>query len=134
MRSKTTNKYLIGWMMLLLACLAACTNKTEHSVLEPLEYLQAINSVEHLQLIDVRSPEEFRSGHIKGAINFNYRDNNFRERVTLLDKEQPVYLYCRSGNRSAKAAQILKEEGFVKIYDLKGGILNWENNNLMLNK
>ena len=44
----------------------------------------------------------------------------------VLDKEKPVYLYCRSGKRSASAAEKLKEAGFTEVYNLKGGILAWK--------
>ena len=50
--------------------------------------------------------------------------------IRKLDKNEPIYLYCRSGKRSAKAAQILKEMGFKEIYDMEGGFLNWESQGL----
>jgi rhodanese-related sulfurtransferase len=57
-------------------------------------------------------------------------DDDFKQQVNVLDKEKPVYVYCRSGKRSARAAEILKEMGFTKVYDLQGGIMEWQENDL----
>lgn len=85
-----------------------------------------------LRLIDVRTPEEFASGAIKGAVNIDFSQAEFLEKMAGYNKDEPVYLYCRSGRRSANAALQLKKLGFVKIYDLKGGILAWQNENLTI--
>ena len=77
-------------------------------------------------LVDVRTPKEFESGHITNAINVNFFDTKkFVSSFNKLNKEEPVYLYCRSGKRSLKAAKRLDSLGFKKIYDLKGGYLDW---------
>lgn len=81
------------------------------------------------QLIDVRTIEEFTSGHIKGAINIDVTKSDFKEKVQKLDKNKPVLVYCRKGGRSANAAAILRELGFAAITDLKGGITAWKENN-----
>lgn len=78
------------------------------------------------QLIDVRTPKEFNAGHIENAKNIDFFDQgNFVLEFDKLDKNIPVFLYCRSGNRSNKAAQILWNIGFKEIFDLKGGYTNW---------
>lgn len=80
----------------------------------------------NIQLIDVRTPREFVDGHIANARNFDYfNQSRFKEEIEKLDKTKPVYLYCRSGNRSQKAAKMLVDSGFEKIYDLKGGFMLW---------
>lgn len=95
-------------------------------VLDPTAYKKAISSGQ-TQLIDVRTEREFKSGHIANAINIDlFRAGHFRTEMEKLDKQRPVYLYCRSGQRSRKAAQKLLKWGFTEIYDLKGGIQNWE--------
>ncbi len=77
-------------------------------------------------VIDVRTPEEYVQGHLPHAININIYDENFKEQVLRKVGERPVVLvYCRSGRRSLKAAGILKEMGYPKIYNLRGGILEW---------
>ena len=77
-------------------------------------------------LLDVRTQREFQQGHIEGARNLDiFQTGKFQSQCELLNRDQPVYLYCRSGNRSRKASRILTKMGFREIYDLKGGILNW---------
>lgn len=78
-----------------------------------------------IQLIDVRTPEEFQEGHLENARNMNYYDDDFKEQLSVLDKSQKVYVYCKKGGRSASAAELLSEMGFTEIYDLEGGIDNW---------
>jgi phage shock protein E len=77
---------------------------------------------EHL-LVDVRTPEEFSSGHIAGAVNIPVQE--LPQRLGEVATEQPVVLYCRSGNRSAQAATILDQAGYSGVYDL-GGIGDWQ--------
>ena len=82
---------------------------------------------ENFQLLDVRTPEEYNQGHIEGAMNINFYDEDFaRQLEQNLNKDKPVMLYCRSGRRSAKAAGQLGAMGFKEIYDLKGGFLDWK--------
>ncbi|GGG40856.1 hypothetical protein GCM10011414_07930 [Croceivirga lutea] len=79
-----------------------------------------------VQLIDVRTQEEFEAGYIDDAVNFNISDSNtFLQQIKTLDKSKPVYLYCKMGGRSNRAAEILKQEGFVEIYDYSGGYNDW---------
>ncbi len=77
------------------------------------------------QLIDVRTPKEYQSGHLKGAKNLHLYEKNFGEEVDKLDKTKPVYVYCKAGGRSAEAVEILQEKGFKKIVELDGGIDAW---------
>lgn len=79
-------------------------------------------------ILDVRTPEEWAEGTLKDAVKINYHDDNFEQQVEKLDKTVPVYVYCRSGKRSSSAADILKEKGFTKIYNLDGGITSWQEN------
>jgi rhodanese-related sulfurtransferase len=73
-------------------------------------------------LLDVRTPEEFNSGHISGAANISVQ--TLASRLDEVPKDQPVVIYCRSGNRSAQAASILRDAGYTEIYDL-GGVIDW---------
>ena len=82
------------------------------------------------QLVDVRTEEEFGASHLKDAQNICVTMDNFEERAKGLDKNKPVYVYCKSGGRSARAAKILTDMGFTKVYDLQGGITNWEEKGL----
>jgi thioredoxin len=80
-----------------------------------------------VQLLDVRSAEEYKQGHIENAMLANINDNNeFNTRIAALDKNKPVYVYCLGGGRSHRAAEILKKYGFKEVVDLKGGINAWK--------
>jgi rhodanese-related sulfurtransferase len=80
----------------------------------------------NIKPFDVRTPSEFHSGHIKKAINVDiFNAGNFNSYFEKLDKDKPVYLYCRSGARSQKAARKLLKMGFAQVYDLKGGYNSW---------
>lgn len=80
-----------------------------------------------LELIDVRTSREFETGFISGAKNLDVNDAAFIEKAKLLDPGKAIILYCRTGKRSEKAAKMLIEEGFDKVYFLKGGITEWGN-------
>jgi len=87
-----------------------------------------------IQLVDVRTPNEFKMGHLNKALNINYYDQDFSTQIGKLNKSKPIYVYCRSGVRSKYSSEILKKLGFKTIYNLKGGILNWNANKLPLIK
>lgn len=78
-----------------------------------------------VQLVDVRTPREFKNGHIKNAINIDFFSRKFDSEFNKLNKDNAIYLYCRSGSRSRKTAKKLFNLGFTEIYDLEGGILNY---------
>lgn len=93
------------------------------------EFKKAIANKE-TQLVDVRTAQEFKRGAIKNALNIDFfEQSTFNKKFSKLNKEQPVYLYCRSGNRSHKAAVKLEAMGFTKIYDLKRGYISWSYKN-----
>lgn len=78
-------------------------------------------------LLDVRTEAEFMQGHIKGAKQLDfYQSEAFRTELEKMDPETPVYLYCRSGARSGNAAQMMKQMGFKKVYNLQGGMNAWQ--------
>ena len=110
----------------------ACKNETKADIemVSPVQVYEAVYGEDSLQLIDVRTAEEYSVSHLKNAQNICVTDDDFRDKVAVLDKNKPVYVYCKSGNRSGKAAKILKEMGFEKVYDLQGGISSWEANDL----
>lgn len=113
--------------MSFLSSLFGVTKETSNaiSILDKNAYKQAI-MVKNVQLVDVRTPNEYNSGHIQKAINIDFfNSQNFQTQFQKLDKSKPVYLYCRSGARSQKAARKLLGMGFTEIYDLKGGYSSW---------
>ena len=82
-----------------------------------------------VQLVDVRTPMEYNNGHIDDAVNFDVNGTSFLKQIKTLDKEKPVYLYCKMGGRSNRAAEILKSNGFKKIFDYTGGYDDWRTHN-----
>ena len=78
------------------------------------------------QLIDVRTVEEFNSGHLENAHNIDFYDVVFSAQIASLKKNEPVFVYCAVGGRSAEAARLLQQQGFQQIIDLKGGIVAWQ--------
>lgn len=79
-------------------------------------------------ILDVRTPEEVSNGHISKSINIDYYDANFVEKIKALPKDKEIYIYCKSGGRSSKAALILQNNGFTKVYNLEGGFTAWQAN------
>ena len=88
-----------------------------------------LNQTPTAQLVDVRTPGEFTNGHLKNALNVDFRNEAFRERVAKLNKKQPVFVYCLSGGRSAAAVEVLRESGFTEVYELQGGFAKWSGAN-----
>jgi rhodanese-related sulfurtransferase len=77
-------------------------------------------------ILDVRTPEEYDSGHIISAQLIDIRNpQGFMEGIAQLDKSKTYYVYCRSGARSAQACQLLKQQGITDCFNLLGGILDW---------
>lgn len=78
-------------------------------------------------LLDVRTADEFRGGHIPGAVNISLQD--LPQKLKRVSTAKPVVLYCRSGNRSATAAKLLLQAGYTDVFDL-GGIIEWQRQGL----
>lgn len=100
--------------------------KVENSsgLISPNEFLDIVTS-EH-QVIDVRTPKEYDSGHIKDAININFYDDDFIDQIAKLDKSKPIVVYCAVGGRSGKAYDKVKKLGFPSFYDIDGGMKAWK--------
>ena len=79
-------------------------------------------------LVDVRTIEEYESGHIQDAIHFDFYSESFQKEILSLDKSSSIILYCRTQNRSTKTANFLKENGYKEISVITGGITSWVKN------
>lgn len=75
-------------------------------------------------LIDVRSPQEYKESHLEGAINLPLYDIEEKAREQIKKKDTPMIIYCQSGSRSRRAMQILRQEGYENLYEIKGGLDN----------
>jgi thioredoxin len=105
--------------------LTAC-NSTGQSVkdLNAEQFKEGV-SANGIQLVDVRTAEEYAEKHIAGSTNININDSEFEKKMLALDKSKPTYIYCLAGSRSAKAADWAVKHGFKKVYNLQGGITAW---------
>ena len=117
-------------VFVVLMSLTSCIKKQVEGVqvVDIATYEKQLNQPE-VQLIDVRTPEEFSQGHLENAKNINIMAEDFDAQVASLDKSKPVMVYCKSGGRSARAADVLKEKRFKQVYDLDGGIMGWKASN-----
>jgi len=85
-----------------------------------------MNELPGVQLLDVRTPGEIAQGKIAGALEIDINDADFKQKVSKLDKEKPVLVYCRSGARSGNAMRQMTAMGFKQVYNLAGGINAWQ--------
>jgi len=128
--------------VLFAATIVSCDNQTKSTnsakelsqsnikVVSPKEVYDALQQDSAAQLIDVRSSDEYGVTHLKNSQNICVTAPDFKEKAAKLDKNKPVYVYCKRGGRSAQASLILAEMGFTQIYDLQGGITNWQSQEL----
>jgi rhodanese-related sulfurtransferase len=114
-----------------LILFTSCVENKSNSTLLSSEEMKELMLLDSVQLIDVRSLEAFREGHLKGAQNLVY-DEDFIEKIQQLDKSKPVAVYCRTGRRSEKCSKILKNAGFEEIYQLKDGLSQWKFKNELI--
>jgi thioredoxin len=89
---------------------------------------EKIQTLADEQLVDVRTPDEFKKGHLKDALNADINSGEFKNMIASLDKSKPVLVYCLSGGRSAKAAEYMRSNGY-QVYELEGGIVKWNSEN-----
>lgn len=87
-----------------------------------------------LIILDVRTPQEFRQGHIAGARNMDFFGGSFEKQTEALPKDAPVLLYCRTGKRSAAAAETLADAGVKRIFHMHQGLEAWQKAGLPLEK
>ena len=81
-------------------------------------------------ILDVRTPDEWKSEHIENAINIDLFSRAFREELEQLDKSRTYLVYCLTGNRSGKALRIMKDMDFKNVYKISGGFLKWKKEGL----
>ena len=108
--------------------LSSCQAQTSKNIqlLEAPAFAEKIKNTPNAQILDVRTPQEFAGDHIENAKNINWLNADFATNAATLNNTKPVFVYCKAGSRSNKAAAKLAEMGFTNIYDLQGGILKWE--------
>jgi thioredoxin len=111
--------------ILFSAVIVSCTAQTK-TALTADEFEKEITTKENIQILDVRTPGEFFSGHIKNALQADWNDKaEFERRLAFVDKDKPVYVYCLAGGRSAAAADKMRKAGYKNVYELSGGTNAW---------
>ncbi|MBE99406.1 rhodanese-like domain-containing protein [Flavobacterium coralii] len=119
-------KKIICLIVAVIALVSCQAQQKEQSVMLVKPTVFSEKMAEHKgQLVDVRTPMEYKQGYIKDAVNIHLYDKDFEERIEQLDKTKPVYVYCKAGGRSAEAVAIMKEKGFTSIIELDGGMDAW---------
>lgn len=99
--------------------------QSEPSSIAPSAFKKGIQDEDAL-VLDVRTQQEFEQGYIPNAKNVNYRAPDFETLIKQIDRKGSFYVYCASGSRSSKAVDFMAKEGFEEVYNLKGGIFNWQ--------
>jgi rhodanese-related sulfurtransferase len=123
--------FKFGGMLLGMLIFFNCNkNRSEAVQLITATEMKEISEIEGIQLVDVRTPDEYKEGHLPNALNIDFLDENFEINIQQLDKTRPVIVYCQHGSRSAKCASQLIAKGFVKIYDLDRGFSGWKSSGL----
>ena len=120
--------FSLGCLLLFLAC---TSNGQKNLTATPDKFSRAIQA-DNIQLLDVRTADEYKSGHIKNALQANWLNRaEFDDRTSHLDKQKPIFIYCLSGGRSGAAAQALVALGYT-VTNLEGGINAWKRENMPL--
>jgi thioredoxin len=114
------------YLILISFVIQSCNSQTAVQTIDVASYSKKINETPNAQILDVRTPEEYTSGHIENSDNVNWLSDSFVARTDKYDKTKPVYVYCKSGGRSLKASEKLAELGFTTVYNLDGGMMKWE--------
>ena len=113
---------MMGIFLMLISC---CSNAQKNKVAAADDFEKAIVS-KNIQLLDVRTADEYKAGHIKNSLQANWLNKaEFEDRTSHLDKNKPVFIYCLSGGRSSAAATYLSEKGY-DVTNLTGGITAWK--------
>lgn len=115
----------IGFAILTTIVLLSAACAQDKDKLSVDEFDLKLQQTPEAQVVDVRTPEEFKKNHVKGALNVNINSDEFEKQVAALDKTKPVMVYCLSGGRSEKAAAYMRKQGFSKVYEMDGGMMKW---------
>jgi len=103
-------------------------NRTDETVVHHVnpEAAQKLVAENKMVVLDIRTPEEFKAGHIAGATNINFRAADFAKQIGALSKDKTYLLHCASGNRSTQSLPVFKQHEFKSLYHLDGGMKAWE--------
>ena len=116
-------------VLALSVLVTACSSDTTTQSIElvsPTEAAQVIaDDPAGLVVLDIRTPQEFNEARLADAVMVDFYAEDFAAQLETLDKDVPYVMYCNSGNRSSDAVKTMKDLGFVEVYEIDGGIVNW---------
>ncbi|GEP45403.1 rhodanese-like domain-containing protein [Brevifollis gellanilyticus] len=115
-------KHLLLTLLSLLPAVLFAVDKVAHVEADEAAKLIADGKV---TVVDVRTAEEFKEGHIKGAKNIDVTENDFAQKLGELDKSKPVLVHCQAGGRSTRSLLSFEKLGFTQVYHLDGGFNGW---------
>ncbi|GAB1307878.1 hypothetical protein KH5_05610 [Urechidicola sp. KH5] len=115
----------IGVLIALFITIFACEKKQITTEIIEVSADELIELAAEVQLIDVRTEEEYEGGYILDAENINFTSDDFKDEMNRLDKKTPVLVYCMAGGRSTKATAVLEKLGFEKVFNYTGGYGEW---------
>ncbi|MDZ7899276.1 MAG: rhodanese-like domain-containing protein [Arcicella sp.] len=99
--------------------------KKNYQNVDSITFNKLLGETPNAVLIDVRTSAEFKEKSIDGAINIDVMKSEFSEKIALLDTDKTYFMYCRSGNRSGNACNMMDALGFSNLYNLSGGLMKW---------
>jgi rhodanese-related sulfurtransferase len=111
--------------------LAGCSSSSNAIDLSVTEFSAKVAEAGVITL-DVRTPSEFAEGFIEGARLIDFQSGNFENEIAALDKNATYAVYCRSGNRSGQAVKVMQDAGFINVFNMNGGVIEWANAGLPL--
>lgn len=127
----------LGSIALLIFSLLACSTSNSQNIsklIDAGEFEKQMKSNKQVVVVDLRTDMEVAQGVIEGAIQIDYRSQDFKEQLEKLDKSKTYMVYCAVGGRSGMAASLMNEIGFKEVYDLKGGMTAWKAEGKEVNK
>ncbi|MAK07529.1 MAG: hypothetical protein CMG94_05820 [Marinoscillum sp.] len=108
-------------------------NQITYDILPDIAYKNIIDSDNKIILIDVRSKKELDEIMISGVLNYDFNSDEFEKSILSLDIDKTYYVICRSGRRSGITTELMLENGFENVFNIKGGMIKWIDSNLKLN-
>lgn len=119
-----------SFLLLFVLGFVSCSQQTETGQLTPAVFAEKMKTT-GVVVLDVRTIDEFNSGHIEGAKQLDYYEtDSFNASIDALDKNVTYLLYCRSGGRSGTTYDMMVQKGFKNVYNLEGGMLAWQKANM----
>jgi rhodanese-related sulfurtransferase len=123
---------IVLFLLLVTTVTHAQTQKCKQVTID--EFEQALKATKNAVLIDLRTPKEFASGHIKGSKNIDFFGKGFYDQLLKYPKDTPLFIYCESGGRSGQTFERLKNEGYQLVYEMYEGMSAWRASNKPIEK